>query len=153
MWYILAMFNFWFIEACEYIDGFMQERRNSIASALELCISFTNPSIYASVNWVIIGRDKFYLKHTVVKKSAKWWPCCSRLKVLKETGWMSFIPSWLLFIQWFYSCNCHPSLPSFRIYDGYRNNITWVQQSQREGIQYSRNRNSAFKDNMFMPCV
>ena len=30
-----------------YIDGSMQERRNSIANALELRISCTNPSIYS----------------------------------------------------------------------------------------------------------
>ena len=28
-----------------YIDGLVQERRNSIANALELCLSCTNPSI------------------------------------------------------------------------------------------------------------
>ena len=30
-----------------YIDGLVQERRNSIATALELRLSCTNPSIYA----------------------------------------------------------------------------------------------------------
>ena len=28
------------------IDGLMQEKRNSIANALELCLSCTNPSKY-----------------------------------------------------------------------------------------------------------
>ena len=28
-----------------YLDGLVQERRNSIANALELCLSCTNPSI------------------------------------------------------------------------------------------------------------
>ena len=28
-----------------YVDGLVQERRNSIANALELCLSCTNPSI------------------------------------------------------------------------------------------------------------
>ena len=28
----------------QHIDGLMQERRNSIANALELCLSCTNPS-------------------------------------------------------------------------------------------------------------
>ena len=30
-----------------YIDGLVQERRNSIANALELCVSGTNPSIWS----------------------------------------------------------------------------------------------------------
>ena len=29
------------------IDGLMQERRNSIANALELCLSYTNPLKYS----------------------------------------------------------------------------------------------------------
>ena len=31
-----------------HIDGLVQERRNSIANALELCLSCTNPSIYGA---------------------------------------------------------------------------------------------------------
>ena len=31
---------------CLHIDGLMQERRNSIANALELCLCCTNPSIF-----------------------------------------------------------------------------------------------------------
>ena len=38
----------------EHIDELVQERRNSIANTLELRLSCTNPSLYASVNWVII---------------------------------------------------------------------------------------------------
>ena len=34
------------VEHVEHIDGLMQERRNSIANALELGFSCTNPSIY-----------------------------------------------------------------------------------------------------------
>ena len=35
------------IQFCDaYIDGLVQERRNSIANALELRLSCTNPSIY-----------------------------------------------------------------------------------------------------------
>ena len=33
------------------IDGFMQERLNSIANALELHLSCTNPSICAEKEW------------------------------------------------------------------------------------------------------
>ena len=40
-----------------HIDGLTQKRRNSIANALELRLSCTNPLIYASVSWVIIGLE------------------------------------------------------------------------------------------------
>ena len=30
----------------QYFDGLMQERHNSIANTLELCLSFTNPLIW-----------------------------------------------------------------------------------------------------------
>ena len=33
------------------IDGLVQERRNSIANALELRLSYTNPSIWYPGNW------------------------------------------------------------------------------------------------------
>ena len=32
-----------------YVDGLVQERRNSIANALELRLSCTNPSMYVSM--------------------------------------------------------------------------------------------------------
>ena len=38
------------------MDGLMQERRNSITNALELCLSCTNPSIYRQKHWVILTR-------------------------------------------------------------------------------------------------
>ena len=34
--------------AIYHIDGLMQERRNSTANALELCLSYTNPSFKTS---------------------------------------------------------------------------------------------------------
>ena len=37
------------VEAWNYIDGLVQERRNSIADALELHLSCTNSSIFAQV--------------------------------------------------------------------------------------------------------
>ena len=37
---------------CSHINVFMQERRNSIASTLELCLSCTNPSIWEWLLWV-----------------------------------------------------------------------------------------------------
>ena len=35
-----------YVHICIYIDGLVQERRNSIANALELCLSCTNLSIW-----------------------------------------------------------------------------------------------------------
>ena len=40
----------------EHIDGSMQERRNSIANALELHLSCTHPSIYSVLLGIICGR-------------------------------------------------------------------------------------------------
>ena len=37
-----------------HIDGLVQERRNSIANALELLLSCTNPSIYGIKIWNVI---------------------------------------------------------------------------------------------------
>ena len=37
-----------------HIDGLVQERRNSIANALELRLSCTNPSIYGIKIWNVI---------------------------------------------------------------------------------------------------
>ena len=34
-----------------YIDGLVQEKRNSIANALEICLSCTNPSIQDKEAW------------------------------------------------------------------------------------------------------
>ena len=33
-----------------HLDGLVQERRNSSALAMELCLSCINPSIYANIN-------------------------------------------------------------------------------------------------------
>ena len=40
---------------CEYIDGSVQERRNSITNALELRLSCTNPSIWCQTNFHVIS--------------------------------------------------------------------------------------------------
>ena len=52
-----------------YINGLVQERYNSIANALELCLSCTNPANYAvtnSLNWmrieIRIKADKAWLQ-------------------------------------------------------------------------------------------
>ena len=41
----------WFLQDIfrEYIDGLVQERRNLSALAMELRLSFTNPSIYVRI--------------------------------------------------------------------------------------------------------
>ena len=48
----------------DHFDGLVQERHNSSAWALELCLSFTNPSIYAISKDIPEGHGhfKFYLK-------------------------------------------------------------------------------------------
>ena len=38
-----------------YIDGLVQERRNSIANALELRLSCTNPSIWPHIIWTNVN--------------------------------------------------------------------------------------------------
>ena len=48
-----------------HIDGLMQERRNSIANALELRLSYTNPSICAFC--LALATPSF--RH----ESGKWW--------------------------------------------------------------------------------
>ena len=40
--------NWWWSSLLAHIDGLMQERRNSIANAMELRLSCTNPSIYTA---------------------------------------------------------------------------------------------------------
>ena len=62
MWYLRYLLKHWlpvapghqqlnvlrrdFVFCGEYFDGLVQERRNSIANALELHLSFTDPSMY-----------------------------------------------------------------------------------------------------------
>ena len=41
----VCIVNIWNVN-CQYIDGLVQEKPNSIANALELHLSSTNPSIY-----------------------------------------------------------------------------------------------------------
>ena len=43
-----------------YIDGLVQERRNSIANALELCLSCTNPSILRWARDVVVVNSSCY---------------------------------------------------------------------------------------------
>ena len=44
---------YWHQESYQYIDGLVQERRNSIAKAMELRLSFTNPSIWQIVKDIL----------------------------------------------------------------------------------------------------
>ena len=46
-----------------HIDGLMQERHNSIANALELCLSCTNPSIWY---WIRHKDEKYLCKNMAV---------------------------------------------------------------------------------------
>ena len=46
------------ITSNSYIDGLVQERRNSIANALELRLSCTNPSIYAISNITTLAKHR-----------------------------------------------------------------------------------------------
>ena len=45
----ISLFYFHEITHIHNIDGLIQERRNSIANALELCFSGTNPSIWLAL--------------------------------------------------------------------------------------------------------
>ena len=40
--------NMMFVIATQHFDGLVQESHNSIANALELCLSCTNPSIWTN---------------------------------------------------------------------------------------------------------
>ena len=42
-----------------HIDGLVQERCNSIANALELHLSCTNPLIYGGIIWLFVGNSKW----------------------------------------------------------------------------------------------
>ena len=44
--WIVNNMSFGIQKCCFHIDGLVQERRNSIANALELHVSYTNPSIF-----------------------------------------------------------------------------------------------------------
>ena len=53
------------IEGLVQVNGLMQERRNSVARALELRISYTNQSKYESRQWdVDIAKGNNLLKYT-----------------------------------------------------------------------------------------
>ena len=47
---------------CFHINGLMQERHNSIANALELCLSCTNPSICQRMIWALLTLLDIILK-------------------------------------------------------------------------------------------
>ena len=56
----------WKLKMMGYIDGLVQERRNSIANALELHLSCTNPSI---CSWSVMHDDVIKWKHFL-----RYWP-------------------------------------------------------------------------------
>ena len=68
-----------------HFDGSMQERLNSSALAMELCLSYINASIWNQWNesWIKFKKivfEKMHLKTSLTK----WQPFCSGLIVLNE---------------------------------------------------------------------
>ena len=65
-----------------HIDGLMQERRNSIANALELHLSCTNPSIYSSNEIrIVCDGEGFHLKTKLIFTVSGW----NKLKTVMNT--------------------------------------------------------------------
>ena len=67
----LAIHKMWVL----YIDGIVQERCNAIANALELCLSFTDPSIYSSsfpqiMTWLCSALLDIFEGR---ESSGQWW--------------------------------------------------------------------------------
>ena len=56
------------------IDGLVQERQNSIANALELCRSCTNPAKCNTEAWIKWSTFYRHFKH--IEAEAKWLPFC-----------------------------------------------------------------------------
>ena len=89
---LTAILHVWPTGRKDHIDGLMQERRNSIANALELHLSCTNPSIWqwvvrhqmrqSSPGWSVLGDEFSSWQNTVVLKiiarspisEGQWWP-------------------------------------------------------------------------------
>ena len=62
-WHHMCLYH-WIPVRCKmpiytYIDGLVQERRNSIANALELCLSRTNPSLSLFIYIMILCNKSF----------------------------------------------------------------------------------------------
>ena len=74
VWLILEVLWYWCLSVCvcmyvsdilQYcINGLVQERRNSIANALELRLSCTNPSVYSSTTKIDHGPEVTITKTT-----------------------------------------------------------------------------------------
>ena len=67
-----------------YMDGFVQERRNSIANALGLRLSCTNPSICQGQlrkQWYVI-----YVLHHSVEYMARLFPLCLLITLIQVRG-------------------------------------------------------------------
>ena len=62
--------------AWDHIHGFVQERRNSSALAMELRLSYTNPSIWKMVNisaWIQSNHHDIYEDQLIIlNKSMKY---------------------------------------------------------------------------------
>ena len=89
----------------QHINGLMQERRNSIANALELRLSCTNPSIYSPCNywsiralmsaWNILGNMVSHYRVIIdLSQSAP------------AMGWGSPLHAWLASVNWISGAHC-----------------------------------------------
>ena len=65
----LSMFLAFF--RCIYIDGLVQQRRNSIANALELRLSCTNPSIYYGLQ-ICVGQTALFKMTDDITRQFRW---------------------------------------------------------------------------------
>ena len=79
----------WYIGA--YIDGLVQERRNSIANALELRLSCTNPSISTFVCWIYFRKHEIIVAFPIIARygTVSWnsssWKTTIHLSCLVNT--------------------------------------------------------------------
>ena len=48
-----------------YVNRLVQERRNSIANAMELCLSCTNPSMYSCITWCLYNSSEYDMEALV----------------------------------------------------------------------------------------
>ena len=64
-----------------YMDGFVQERRNSIANALGLRLSCTNPSICQGQ---LTNNGTWFMFYTILLNK---WPDCSHVDNINSGTW------------------------------------------------------------------
>ena len=82
-----------------HFDGFVQERHNSIANSLKLCLSCTNPSIY-TIAWQLRAsktlRQVDFFGATFSKVSMIYFKICQYLSVehVKNWGYVDSVEPW-----------------------------------------------------------